>query len=192
VKKFTRVEPTHVQTAGDAFPLPIVIKHYRTDDGKEHEFTTFYAEGSRGVCVIPLTSDYKVVTVYEFRAGPERWMHELPGGELHSDETPQEGALRELEEEVGYTSDELVLLGTTTRTAYINEQWYCFMALNCQPLPDGNRPDKEELDQGIETRIISVSDLIRNAKTDQMTDAGAVLMAYEKLMEVQNEAAESH
>lgn len=185
MKKFTRVEPTVTQTYGKAFTRPAIIKRFRTEDGLEHEFTTTHAEGSRGGCVIALTPEHDVVVAYQFRAGPERWMWELPGGEFHPSEDPLAAAKRELEEETGYTSNRLDFLGTTCRQAYMNETWFCYIAYDCHKLTQPRRMDPEEIAQGLEVRIISIADLLQNAKTDQMTDPAAVLMAYEKLVELQ-------
>jgi c-di-GMP-binding flagellar brake protein YcgR len=42
-----------------------------------------------------------------------------------------------------------------------------------------------EVDQGQEAKMISIDELITHATRDEMTDAAAVLMAYEKLRALQ-------
>lgn len=184
MKRFTRIEPTTTQTFGLKYQWTAVIKKFKTEDGIEHEFTTYNEEGARGGAVIALTPDNKVVTTFEFRAGPEYWMYELPGGELNQGEDPEAGALRELREETGYRPGKVEFLGTTYGDAYTNFRRHYYLATDCMP---GDRQlDGEEEAQGAEVRLISIEELIDNAKCDKMTDSTAVLMAYEKLIELSN------
>jgi ADP-ribose pyrophosphatase len=187
LKKFTKVEPSVEQLVGLRYKKAVTIKKFRTEDGLEHEFTTFSREGARAGGVIALTSDKKVVTTYQFRAGPEQWMYELPGGGFKKSEDPKVGALRELEEETGYTAaaTSVKFLGTCFGDAYTNCRRYYFLATDCKP--GQSKLDVEEIEQGAEIRLISIDELIENAKTDQMTDPAAVLMAYDKLMEIKND-----
>lgn len=187
MKKFTRIEPTIVQHYGLSFPKVAVVKRFRSEDGLEHEFTTTLSENARGGCVIALTPDMQVVTAYQFRPGPERWMWELPGGAFEDDEDPLEGAKRELFEETGYVSDDIEFLGTTCRSAYINETWYCYIAYDCRLSDMPHQADASEIAQGLEVRLISLDQMIEYAKTDQLTDPAAVLMAYDKLKGMQEE-----
>jgi 8-oxo-dGTP pyrophosphatase MutT (NUDIX family) len=181
MKHFQRVEPTKVMSAGGQFKRKLVVKRYKTEDGLEHEFTTFGAEGSRSGAVIALTKDRKVITMYQFRAGPERWMHDIPGGGIYEGEDPMVGVMRELREEAGYTSKHVEYLGESCRDAYINGTWHYYLATNCEAHPKGRQLDVEEVEQGAEMKLISIKELIDNALHGEMTDPAAVLMAYEKL-----------
>ena len=185
MKQFTRIEPTIVQEYGDKFKRVGVIKHFQTDDGLHHEFTTLGAEGYRSGGVIALTPDNKVVTSLQFRAGPERWLYELPAGGFNEGEDPQDAAMRELREETGYVSDEVKFLGTSSRGGYNNETWYYYIARNCRLAESGRELDKEEADQGIEVRVISIDEFISHAKNDEMSDPHAVLMAYDLLKAIE-------
>ncbi|HEY4160866.1 MAG TPA: NUDIX hydrolase [Candidatus Saccharimonadales bacterium] len=184
MKKFTRTE-TIRQTVGLRFKRTATIKRFRTEDGLEHEFTT-WLEGVRDAAVIALTSNNEVITIYQFRAGPERWMYEIPGGAIEGGESYEAGALRELKEETGYEPEHLEYLGENSRDAYSNGVWRYYLATGCKLSPDGWHPDKTELDQGVEVRLISIAELLDNARHDRMTDPAAVLMAYDKLKEIAN------
>jgi len=183
MKKFTRTE-TIRQTVGLRFKHDIVIKKFRTEDGLEHEFTTWGNEGGRAGAVLALTPDKQVVTVRQFRAGPERWMYDIPGGGFEKGEDPEAGARRELAEETGYRPGSMTFLGTSSRDGYCNMTWYFYLATDCVPLEQGAVLDAEELEQGAETQLISIAQLIANAKTDKMSDPHAVLMAYDTLKEL--------
>jgi len=186
MKKFTRIEPTTVYTAGDKYKRALVVKRFGTDDGKVHEFTTMLREGSRAGGAIAITKDGQVVTMHQFRAGPERWMYDIPGGGINEGEDPEVGVIRELREETGYRPGKITLLGTTCRDAYFNCTWYYYLATDCELHSQGRDLDEEEHDQGAEVQLISIDELIDHAKNDRMTDPAAVLMAYDKLKEIQH------
>jgi ADP-ribose pyrophosphatase len=183
MKQFTRTE-TIVQTVGDKFKREIVIKRYRTEDGKQHEFTTFYNEGSHAGAIIAITPDKKVVVVRQFRPNIERWMFDIPGGLFNEGEDPQAGALRELKEETGYVPGNVEYLGESVYDAYINTVAHYYLATNCVLSIEGATPDIAERDQGEELCLISIDELIENAKKNRMCDARAVLMAYDRLQEL--------
>lgn len=63
--------------------------------------------------VFPLTKDNHVIMVKQYRHGVKKILIELPAGTYDKDkEKPETAAKRELWEETGYKTDNLVLLGT--------------------------------------------------------------------------------
>jgi len=185
MKKFTRIEPTTQQSFGLQYKKVALIKRFQTEDGKLHEFTTFYKQGDHAAAIIALTTDRKVIITYQFRAGPERWMYDIPGGGVEKGEEPQAGALRELKEETGYEPGHIEFLGTNSRDAYSNGVWYYYFVTDAVPVSEGRSLDEEEQDQGAEVRFISIAEFLEHAKHDRMTDPAAVLMAYDRLKEIE-------
>lgn len=192
MKKFVRIEPTDVHETGNAFKRILTIKHFQTDDGLQHEFSTWHKEHSMNAAVIALTPEREVVVAYQFRAGPEQWMFDLPGGSAEPDETPEQAARRELLEETGYEAGRLVYLGPHYRDAYTNETDHYFIGYDCVRSGKSHHADETEDDQGLEVRLISVDDLLHNATHAAMTDASAVLMAYDMLKEIQDDTAKNN
>lgn len=184
MKQFTRIEPTTLVEYGDKFKRAGVIKHFATEDGRIHEFTTLGYEGGRIGGVIALTRDNKVITAYQFRPGPEKFMYEVPSGAMYADEDPQEAALRELLEETGYESNDVSLLGTSNRGGYDNNLWYYYLARNCQPTPAGPQLDAQETEQGVDVVLLSIDEFLQRAKQNDVSDIAAVLMAYDILKEM--------
>ncbi len=59
------------------------------------------------VAVIPITKDNKIIFVKQYRKPLEKVLVEIPAGKLEEGEAPITTALRELEEETGYTTKSL-------------------------------------------------------------------------------------
>lgn len=59
------------------------------------------------VAVIAITKDHKIVFVEQYRKPLERSLIEIPAGKLELGEEPETTAVRELEEETGYTTKDL-------------------------------------------------------------------------------------
>lgn len=159
----------------------IVHKTFLMPDGREGPFTTKDAPGEFGCAVIALTTDDKVVIAEQFRPGPERVMQEIPGGGGNPSEDPKDVAMRELKEETGYGSDEVVFLGQVYKDAYTNSSRYYYLARNCRIIGETEQEDTEF----IEVKTISINQLFENARNANMTDTEAVFLAYEILKEIQ-------
>ncbi len=157
----------------------VTLKNFEMPDSELAEFTTWGTRTSN-VAVIALTAAANVVVARQFRPGPERILDELPGGGVEEGEELAVAAARELLEETGYVSDEpLEPLGSACRDAYTNEANHYFLARNCTRKAEQSLDDHEF----VEIAEISIDTLIQNAKTANMSDAVAVLMAYNILME---------
>lgn len=59
------------------------------------------------VAVIPITTDGKIIFVEQYRKPLERSLVELPAGKIEPNEAPEITAVRELEEETGFTTESL-------------------------------------------------------------------------------------
>lgn len=155
----------------------LVRKTFRQPDGRPAEYVTKDHPSKHAVAVIALTPDLKVVIAEQFRPGPEQVLQELPGGGVEKSEDHIAAVLRELREETGYASDEVVYLGKVYKDAYTNTTNHYFLAKNCY------LAGEQQLDDGefVVVRHISIADLFQNAFDAKMTDTEAVLLAYDQL-----------
>lgn len=178
VKSWKRIEPTEVRKVGYR---TIVTKHFVLPNGKTYEYQTVYAEGQICAGCIAVTPDHKVVAAAQFRAGPEQIMYDAPGGFCDEDEEPLDAMKRELLEETGYESDEWIHVGVSHKDAYNNGTWHYFVALNARPSAKKAKGDDNEF---IEPVLLDINTFLDHAKNGRVSDPDAVLMAYDKLLEL--------
>ncbi len=87
-------------------PYPIVREQLRTHHGRE--ITYIYVPGQhQWVSILPITPQGSVLLVHQYRHVWGSYFFELPGGSADPGETPEQGARRELREEVGAEAREL-------------------------------------------------------------------------------------
>lgn len=179
MKAWQRIEPTKVLYKGWR---TVVEKTFIRGDGKQVTLETSDREGAEATAVIALTPEGKVVIARQFRGGPEKVFDELPGGAVDAGETPEAAAKRELLEETSYEAGEIEYLGKVYKHAYLNMTWHFFLATDCTLSNQGQKLD--ELEE-IEVALISIGELLDNAKNARMTDIEAVLLAYDTLREME-------
>jgi ADP-ribose pyrophosphatase len=63
------------------------------------------------VNIVAITAEKKIVVVHQYRFGSGKISTEIPGGVLEAQESSQQAAMRELQEETGYTSSAWYYLG---------------------------------------------------------------------------------
>jgi ADP-ribose pyrophosphatase len=80
--------------------------------------------------ILPLTDDGKIILVRQYRYAAGQAMLEVPAGKIEQDgENPDFCAARELEEEAGVTSENLMPLGYVfTSPGFCNEKIYLYLA----------------------------------------------------------------
>jgi 8-oxo-dGTP pyrophosphatase MutT (NUDIX family) len=98
--------------------------------------------------VIPVTSDDKIVMIRQFRHGTDSVTLEIPGGLIEdSDTDPSIAAIREMEEETGYSSNELIHIGTVEPNPAIQtNRCHTFLAKNAFPKGPQNFDPTESID----------------------------------------------
>lgn len=95
-------------------PTPIgtvMSVHNIAADGTEGDYIVLDAP-DWAVVIPELDDGRRFLVVDQWRHGTKEMSREFPGGVIEKDETPQEGAARELREETGCIADELIHLGS--------------------------------------------------------------------------------
>jgi ADP-ribose pyrophosphatase len=148
---------------------------YKMPDNTEREFTVKCEEDS--VAIFAVTEARTVLIAKQFRPGPGRILHDLPGGLIDKGETPEAAALRELREETGFEPSKLELLGTYPADALSTRTRHAFLATGCR------KAGELELDPGefVELVEISLAKAVDLVLRGEMTDTPAALLSFRRL-----------
>jgi hypothetical protein len=65
----------------------------------------------------------------------------------------------------------------------MNAVWHTFLITGCVRQTE----QKLEAEEFIEVGLLSIDELLHNAKNDKMTDHAAVLLAYDELLKIKEE-----
>jgi ADP-ribose pyrophosphatase len=133
------------------------------------------AEHRGGVAIIAQPRAGQVVLVRQYRPAIGRSLWEVPAGKLEPDEDPAACALRELEEETGYSAQSWRRLWSFyTAPGFCTERLHLFLATGLRA--GTPRPDPGE---HIETRIFDVEEAWRLVTADDLPDAKTqIALAY--------------
>ena len=136
-----------------------------------------FVKHNGAAAVVPITDDGKVVMVRQFRNALDRETLEIPAGGLDSlDEPTLDAAARELEEETGYKSNDLVFLITVATTvAFCNEKIDIYLARNL--IQSKQNLDEDEYVEVEEYTVDELADMIYAGKINDSKTIAAI-MAY--------------
>ena len=98
------------------------------------------------VAVIALTSENKMILVKQYRKAIEATSYEIPAGKLEVGENadPKTAALRELEEETGYTGELELLYDFYSAIGFCNEQIRLYSASHLTKVENPRPQDEDE------------------------------------------------
>lgn len=97
------------------------------EDIKTYERETVHHPGS--AVIVPVFDDGTIALVRQYRHPAVRYLLEVPAGTLKRGEAPEEGAARELEEELGYTARHMEKLSEFFVTpGFCEEKMWVYLA----------------------------------------------------------------
>lgn len=138
-------------------------------DGRES--TREYIKHPGASVVIPYLNDKRVLLIRQFRYPVNRVMIELPAGKIDPDESPENTIKRELEEETGYSSNNIIKLCIIhTCVGYSDELLHLFWAYDLKPCI--NKPD---YDEKIELLPMNINDAMEMIYSGKLTDAKSII-----------------
>jgi ADP-ribose pyrophosphatase len=136
----------------------MIMRRFILPDGREIDYDLL--ELGEIVCILALTASENVVIAKQFRPGPEQVLLDLPGGMCEAGECPSAAAAREMVEETGYTTDQLIYLCSTQISAYSVGIRHHFVATNCR-LTQAQCLDENEFIEAIEIPLGPFIDCLR-------------------------------
>lgn len=126
---------------------------------------------ARGVGIIALTKKGTMYMVRQYRAGVGAVLLEIPAGLVDPGESPQEAAVRELQEEINREPKKLVyLLDAYSSPGFTNEKLSLFLARDLSYSP-------KDLDdtEFLEVEEYPIEDLFEMVKNFEIVDAKSII-----------------
>lgn len=122
------------------------------------------------VVVLPVLSDGGIVMVRQYRHATRQFLWELVAGRKEPEETPEEGAARELVEETGYRARKFrVFLDVFPTPGFLEERMFILLA---QGLTKGRATPEE--DEKITTRVFTPAKLLQMIHGRKLRDAKSI------------------
>ena len=108
------------------------------------------AEHSDAVCMVPVDDEGNVLLVRQYRKPTESSLLEVPAGGVEAGEVSEDTVLRELQEEVGYTADQVTHLASFwVAPGWATERMHAY-------LTTGLRPSKLSADDDENIQVVRV------------------------------------
>ncbi|MCY7833813.1 ADP-ribose pyrophosphatase [Bacillus spizizenii] len=121
------------------------------------------------VAILAVTDEGKIIMVKQFRKPLERAIVEIPAGKLEKGEEPEYTALRELEEETGYTAKKLTkITAFYTSPGFADEIVHVFLAEELSVLEEKRALDEDEF---VEVMEVTLEDALKLVESREVYDA---------------------
>jgi ADP-ribose diphosphatase len=116
-------------------------------NGERRTYERLKGSGLGAVIIVPMQDDDTVLLVREYGVGVDRYELGLPKGRLDRDETVEQGANRELKEEIGFGARHLKILNTLSLSpSYMTSMTHVVLAQDLFPERlEGDEPEELEV-----------------------------------------------
>ncbi|WP_251551515.1 NUDIX hydrolase [Neobacillus muris] len=128
----------------------ITMDEVELPNGEQKRFS--YVDFAKGVCILPINQNKKVLCIKQYRHSLKSWQWELPAGMIDpEDASPKEAAKRELEEETGYRAEHWLELGSVYPSpGSTSEEIFLYAAA-------GLTPTQQKLDSSEQLELYEIS-----------------------------------
>lgn|SRR5690606_3750512 len=135
------------------------------------------------VAIIPITKDKKIVMVEQYRKPLEKSIIEIPAGKLEKGESPEITAVRELEEETGYTTKKLTKVTSFyTSPGFADEIMYIYVSDELEKL---DFPPALDEDEFVEIHELTLAEAKQYIQEQRIHDAKTIYaILYLELQEI--------
>lgn len=140
------------------------IVHLQVDDvllpnGRKSKREVIKHPGA--VAIIPITPENKIVLVRQYRKPLEKTIVEIPAGTMEKNERPELTAIRELEEETGYTTNSLSFVTSFyTSPGFADELMHIYISTDLHVLNEKVAGDDDEFIEIMELTLDEAKEYI--------------------------------
>ena len=133
-------------------------------------------EHGASVVMVPVDDRGQVLLVRQYRKSAEQSLLEAPAGGLEDGESPEDGVLRELQEEIGHTAGKLErMTGFWIAPGFCTEYMHTYIATDLSP--SALAPDEDESIEVVPMPLERIPELIRTGEIQDGKSVAALLMA---------------
>ena len=128
------------------------------------------------VGVVPIIDKDIIILVTQYRHAAGKTLLEIPAGKIEQDETPEQAAIREMAEEIGYSGKLERLLKWYLAPGYSTEFMHVFTATNLKKIKRGILDD----DENIRVRKLKITSIVNKCLEGKINDCKtiAAVLAY--------------
>jgi len=137
-------------------------------------------EYSDSVGIIPVDNDQNLILIQQYRFAAKKSLIEIPAGKIESGETPEKAALRELNEEIGYSGRLKRLIEWYLAPGYSTEKMHLFLATD---LKRSNKRLAMDTDEMIITKKMTLNTALKKCLGGDIKDCKTIsaIMLYSRL-----------
>ncbi|MDP4552709.1 NUDIX hydrolase [Alkalihalobacillus macyae] len=156
----------HSETIYEGRIINVRVEDVELPNGKSSKRELIDHPGA--VAVIAMTPDNKILAVRQYRKALKKAIVEIPAGKLEPGEKPEVTAVRELEEETGYTCESLdKLISFYTSPGFANELVHLYVAKGLEKKGEQAADEDEFLD----VLHLSLEEMEEMLETEEIHDA---------------------
>lgn len=149
--------------------IKVFIDEVRLPDGRTVHWEKVEHPGAVGI--VPVLDDGRIIMVRQYRNATDEVILEIPAGKLSPGEPPDECAMRELQEETGYSAGELVKLAEFYNSpGYSDEYFHVYIAKDLKHVGLDL-----ETDEFLEEEIMEISDAIGEISAGKIKDGKTII-----------------
>jgi len=152
----------------DGTLLQVYVDEVKLPDGSRS--TRDWIKHPGASAVVPVFQDGSIMLLKQFRYPPRKLFIEVPAGKIDKGESPRITALRELEEESGFTCKNLEQVGSLfPAIGYADEEIFVFVGWNLEE--SGKQTDDDEF---LINHKIHFSDALKLIESGEIKDAKTI------------------
>ena len=156
--------------------ISLRVEEVELPDGKRAKRELVDHPGA--VAIIPITDEGKLILVEQYRKALNRSIIEIPAGKIEPGEDIEWTAIRELEEETGFGSNQFSYLQSfATSPGFANEIIHIFVAQGLYKIDKPAAGDEDEFIHMIECTIEEAEEMVLDERIYDAKTAFAILHA---------------